>query len=191
MRKNALTGVSKEKIEEVMAKRPKEMNAEEFKIYKRVLFEEWNGRGRVHARQSYNDFKKWSNDFSKRGDPSTYLIPITSTTQDQEIKVSTEENNENITEITVKPEYYWRSNNPKKVAKQVESVIEGNYDENIVNEFNEKIKNIESLDEIIEIASHYVDVKDLRIKKNIEDSAISTTEQNEFTEQTEFESVAL
>ncbi len=187
-RKNALTGVSKERIEEIMAKKPKEMNAEEHRIYKQVLFEEWNGRGRIHARQSYNDFKKWSNDFSKYGDPSNYRI-----IENQTIQISTQENPEieNIAEVTIKPEYYWRSNNIKKVVKQVESVIEGNYEDDIVQEFLTKAKDIDDLNEVIEIAKIYVDVKDLRIKKNIEDSAVSITEQTESTEQTEPESVVL
>ena len=187
MRKSALTGVSKERVEEIMAKRPKEMNAEEFRIYKRVLFEEWNGRGRIHARQSYDGFKKWSDDFNKYGASNYHII------ENQTTQKSTDENQkiENIIENTAKPEYYWRSNNVKKVIKQVESVIEGNYEDDITKEFLTKVKNIDDLNEVIEIANSYVDVKDLRIKKNIEDSAISTTEQNEFTEQTEFESVAL
>lgn len=169
MRKNALTGVSKERIQEVMAKKPKEMTSEEFKIYKRVLFEEWNGRNRVHVRQSFNDFKKWSNDFSKHGNPNNYYIVSVQT-----IQVSTAENpeTENIVSIETKPEYNWRSNNVKKVIRQIESVIESNYEDKIVQEFTSKTNDVNDLDTVIELAKEYVDVKDLRLKKNIEKSAI-------------------
>lgn len=184
MRKNILAGVSKERISEIMAKRPKDMNSEELRIYKRVLFDEWNGRNRKHARRSFDDFKKWSNDFIKYGHPGNHFV-----FEKQEIQVATAEDpeNENISEISVKPEYNWRSNNIKKVIKQIESIID---DEDLVNSFNDEVKDLNNINDVIKIAGNYVEVKDLRQKKNIEESSVSTEIESEVPEHID-ESVAL